>query len=102
MPTDKYAKYITGSDLLTGEVVFRAADGTWMDQLSSAELIIDPELGALKLRDAEQNAPRVVGPYLADAAPDAPHPTPVHYRERFRATGPSNYPHGKQERHRHV
>jgi len=41
----------------------------------------------------------VVGAYLADAAVGA---VALHFRERFRATGPSNYFHGKQERGSHV
>ena len=40
--------------------------------------------------------------YLADVAlgPDGPEPT--HFREDFRATGPSNYNHGKQAEQTHV
>ena len=34
---------------------------------------------------------------LADAAPGAAGPQPVHIREAFRTRGPSNYHHGKQE-----
>jgi len=39
----------------------------------------------------------VVGIYLADMEPGADGtPQPVHFREAFRAKGPSNYAHGKQ------
>ncbi|MGR3343737.1 MAG: DUF2849 domain-containing protein, partial [Paracoccaceae bacterium] len=40
----------------------------------------------------------VVGAFLADAREGQNGPEPVHFREGFRAQGPSNYPHGKQER----
>lgn len=102
MPSDNQARYVTGSDLLTGEVVFLASDGRWVVDLSDAEVIADAEVNATRLRDAELYASQVVGPYLADAKTDATRPTPAHFRERFRAKGPSNYPHGKQERQRHV
>jgi hypothetical protein len=46
--------------------------------------------------DASQQVDLVVGVYLADVDPD-PVPQPVHFREAFRAKGPSNYAHGKQE-----
>ena len=38
----------------------------------------------------------VVGVYLADAKAGPNGPEAVHFREEFRATGPSNYDHGKQ------
>jgi hypothetical protein len=39
----------------------------------------------------------VVGAYLADARGALNGPEPVHFRESFRARGPSNYAHGKQQ-----
>jgi len=37
-----------------------------------------------------------VGVYLAEVQPGPNGPEPAHFREDFRRTGPSNYPHGKQ------
>ena len=47
--------------------------------------------------DALSQQELVVGVYLADVAPEASGPKPPHLREEFRAKGPSNYAHGKQE-----
>ena len=44
----------------------------------------------------EARASEAVGVYLADMAPTEDGPQPTHFREEFRATGPSNYHHGKQ------
>ena len=38
-----------------------------------------------------------VGAYLADVDTSTDTPKPSHFREAFRAKGPSNYTHGKQE-----
>ncbi|MCB1359334.1 MAG: DUF2849 domain-containing protein [Maritimibacter sp.] len=93
------AQFVTANDLLTGEVVFLAADGTWVAELAGAMLIADPDEAAHRLALAQADEGRVVGAYLAKAAAGA---SPLHFRERFRATGPSNYFHGKQERGAHV
>ena len=95
------AQYVTANDLLTGEVVFLAPDGGWVGELSGAVFFTDPDEAAARLAQAEADGARVVGPYLADAAAGGA-PVPVHFREKFRATGPSNYFHGKQEHGRHV
>ncbi len=94
-------QYVTANDLLTGEVVFLASDGGWVPDLAGAMFFSDPDEGAIRLTQAEADGARVVGPYLADAADDCAK-LPMHFRERFRATGPSNYFHGKQERGAHV
>jgi len=61
-----------------------------------AELIEDEAHAQLRLL-AAQSRPDVVGAYLAPARRGPNRPEPTHIREKFRATGPSNYPHGKQE-----
>ncbi len=89
--------YVTANDLLTGEVVFLAADGRWVVDLARAGFVCDPVEAGVRLASAEADGGRVVGAYLA-AATTRNAPVPAHFRERFRATGPSNYAHGKQER----
>lgn len=91
------AQVITASDLLKGDVIYLTADDHWTRQLSKAELITDEAHAQLRLIDAQRQQDRVVGAYLADVAPGQPGPVASHFREAFRATGPSNYPHGKQE-----
>jgi len=89
-------KVVTGSDLRAGDVVWRAANGAWVRRLAEAELIEDVAIADLTLLEAMRSA-EVVGVYLADARRGPHGPEPVHFREAFRARGPSNYRHGKQE-----
>lgn len=99
MPKPARPQFVTANDLLTGEVVFLAADGGWVLDMAGAEVLADPEAAEARLAQAVADSARVVGPYLAEAAAPG---APVHFRERFRATGPSNYFHGKQEHRPHV
>ena len=90
---------LTANDLLSGEVVYLAPDGAWTPRLGSARLFEDEEEANRRLAQAERREDVVIGPYLADALPGGNRrtPEPVHFREAFRATGPTNYPHGKRE-----
>lgn len=94
-------KIITANALLEGDVVYLGADDTWSREHVKAELIEDEAHAQLRLLDATQDA-KIVGAYLADAVCGAVGPEPVHFREAFRAKGPSNYHHGKQESKDHV
>lgn len=89
-------KVVTANALLEGDVVYLTADDRWTRQLAEAELIDDEAIAAVRLIDALGRHDEVVGAYLADVRPGADGPEPVHFREAFRARGPSNYPHGKQ------
>lgn len=95
-------KVVTANDLVEGDVIYLTFDDRWTRDLREAEFISDEAHAQLRLLHAEQQPHRVVGAYLADASlgPDGPHPT--HFREEFRAKGPSNYFHGKQEGASHV
>ena len=88
---------LTANDLLDGDVVYLALDGAWTRRSADARLFDDEEEAnrSLAMAEAQENA--IVGPYLAVAASGG-HlgPEPVHIREVLRATGPSNYCHGKQ------
>jgi len=97
MPTPLQCQVVTASDLLKGDVIYLTADDRWTRQLSQAELITDEAHGQLRLIDAQRQKTAVVGAYLADVSPGQPGPVAAHFREEFRATGPSNYAHGKQE-----
>lgn len=95
-------KVVTANALLEGDVVYLTEDNAWTRALSEAEVIEDEAHAQLRLLKAEASRDRVVGAYLADVRQGANGPEPVHFREAFRARGPSNYPHGKQERDDHV
>ena len=95
-------KVVTANALVEGDVVYLTADDRWTRHHHEAELIEDEAIAELRLLSAARRSSEVVGPYLADAAAGPHGPEPVHFRERFRTRGPSNYPHGKQEDARHV
>jgi hypothetical protein len=89
-------KVITANDLLLGDVVYLGPDDSWNRDLAGALVLHDEAEARQRLSLAQQRAGEVVGIYLADVRLTATGPEPVHFREEFRHTGPSNYPHGKQ------
>ena len=89
-------KVVTGNDLLKGDVIYQTSDG-WTRNLSEAEVLTDEAHADLRLIEASQQTSLIVGAYLADVDASGDTPKPKHFREDFRATGPSNYAHGKQE-----
>lgn len=100
--TRRYSpKIITANALLEGDVIYLTATDQWSRDHSKAELIEDEAHAQLRLLDAEQSS-GIVGAYLADAIAGSDGPAPVHFREAFRARGPSNYHHGKQEGEKNV
>lgn len=88
---------VTANALLEGDVVYLQGD-TWVRNLSDAEILTDEADADIRLLEASARVEEVVGVYLTPmAALDGAIKT-THFREAFRATGPSNYAHGKQER----
>lgn len=96
MPRPFTPKVITANALLEGDVVYQTPFG-WTRFLEEAEVLTDAAHADLRMIEASAQVSHVVGVYLADVALDGAIPTPVHFREDFRAVGPSNYAHGKQE-----
>ena len=94
-------KVVTANHLLKGDVIYQTATG-WTRNLRDAEILTDEADADLRLIEASQQTSEVVGAYLADVAVEGEAPVPTHFREDFRATGPSNYAHGKQETVSHV
>ncbi|KNG92382.1 DUF2849 domain-containing protein [Pseudaestuariivita atlantica] len=99
MPKPFTPKVVTANALIAGDVVYLAADDTWTRHLSRAEVLTDEADADLRLLLAQSQPGEVVGAYLAEVTADG---TPTHFREEFRRTGPSNYPHGKQADSAHV
>ncbi|WP_299041281.1 DUF2849 domain-containing protein [uncultured Tateyamaria sp.] len=95
MPKAFTPKVVTANHLLAGDVIYQTATG-WTRRLEDAEVLTDEADADLRLIDASQQVDEVVGAYLADVAVHDGVPVPTHFREDFRATGPSNYAHGKQ------
>lgn len=96
MPKPFTPKVITANALLEGDVVYQTASG-WTRRLEEAEVLTDEADADLRLIEASAQSDRVVGVYLADVKIEGATPRPTHFREDFRAKGPSNYAHGKQE-----
>jgi hypothetical protein len=96
MPRPFTPKIVTANDLLEGDVVYLTADDGWSRHMAEAELLDEEAHATIRLLDAERQNDIVVGAYLADAKAGPNGPEPVHFREAFRARGPSNYHHGKQ------
>ena len=89
-------KVVTANDLLKGDVIYQTATG-WTRDLADAEILTDEAHADLRLIEGSQQIADVVGIYLMDVALDGTAPQTTHFREAFRAKGPSNYVHGKQE-----
>ena len=98
MPRPFTPKVVTANHLLKGDVIYQTASG-WSRTLSEAEVLEDEAHADLRLIEASQQVDVVVGAYLADVELRDGTAQPQHFREDFRATGPSNYAHGKQEAH---
>ncbi|MBI6628901.1 DUF2849 domain-containing protein [Pontibaca salina] len=95
-------KVVTANDLLIGDVIYQTVDDGWTRDLAKAEILTDEADAQLRLLHAERQHTRLVGAYLADVNEGPDGPLPAHFREAFRASGPSNHNHGKQERTSHV
>lgn len=80
---------VSANHLATGRVIYRAASGAWVARPGEAEFIADAETAEARLAAAEAEPHIAVGPYLAPALLGDGGPEPAHFRETFRATGPS-------------
>jgi hypothetical protein len=89
-------KALTANRLTDGEVVFWR-QGQWVEQFGDADLFADDDPAGEAAEGHAKNQPTVVvEPYLIDLVESAGLWAPTSYRERIRALGPSNLPHGKQ------
>jgi hypothetical protein len=102
MPKAFTPKVVTANALIEGDVIYLTADDSWTRDLAQAEVITDEAQAQLRLLLAETQPGAIVGAYLAEVALTKNGPVPTHFREDFRATGPSNYAHGKQADPSHV
>ena len=96
MPRAFTPKVVTANALIEGDVVYLTAEDSWTQTLAEAEVLIDEADAEVRLLQAQARAGEVVGAYLAEMRPGPNGPEPAHFREAFRAKGPSNRFHGKQ------
>jgi hypothetical protein len=88
-------KIVTANALLEGDVIYLSAQNTWVRNLCDAALFASQDEADDRLAFAAKDG-MTVGAYLVDATQGDTGPEPVHFREDFRRTGPSNHNHGKQ------
>lgn len=82
---------VTANDLFEGDVVYLNENNEWVRALKDARVLNSEAEADASLTLAMARQDEIVGPYLAELG------EPLHFRETFRATGPSNYKsHGKQ------
>ncbi|WP_071798723.1 DUF2849 domain-containing protein [Natronohydrobacter thiooxidans] len=96
MSTRFTTSVVTANDLFEGDVVYLTPQGGWSRIHAEAELFTDQAAAEAALDAANAQPDRLVGAYLAPARSGPDGPEPAHFREEFRARGPSNYLHGKQ------
>ena len=96
MPKPYTPKIVTANALLEGDVIYQTVTG-WSRRIEEAEVLTDEAHADLRLIEASAEVDHVVGAYLADVELEGARPRPAHFREDFRARGPSNYAHGKPE-----
>ncbi|SIN97936.1 DUF2849 domain-containing protein [Vannielia litorea] len=96
MPKPYTPKVVTANALIEGDVIYLTNSGDWSRRHEEARLFTEEAPAEAALAAASLQVSEIVGAYLADAAPSPRGPRPTHFREAFRAKGPSNYAHGKQ------
>ncbi|WP_308917359.1 DUF2849 domain-containing protein [Jannaschia sp. LMIT008] len=88
-------KVVTANHLIEGDVVYLSDADEWVRDLAQAAILTDEADAEARLIDASAQTGTVVGVYLADVIDTPNGPRPQHFREAFRAGGPTNYDHGK-------
>lgn len=91
-------KVATTNHLIEGDVIYFTRPG-WTRHLAEAAVAHTPEDADALLAEASRHPGETVEVTLADVDLSSGVPAPAHFREAFRARGPSNYPHGKQAGH---
>lgn len=87
--------FVTANALLSGDVVYLGADNSWSLALTDAKSFYQIEEASAAADDSNHTqAHQVVGAYVLGASRDG---QPLSTKEQLRATGPSNYFHGKQQ-----
>lgn len=102
MKGTKAFKVITANHLILGDVIYLDPWGAWVRDLQSAQIFDAAEHAQSRFASAQKQTDVAVGVYLADVHFNDGEIQPAHFREAFRAIGPSNYYHGKQELADHV
>ena len=95
MPRAPQAQIVTANALLEGDVIYLTATDGWSRALHEAAIFTDPAEAQAALARTSARPAEAVGCYLAPVAPTPHGPEPLHFREKFRRTGPSIHAPGK-------
>ncbi len=87
---------LTANDLIDGDVIYWGNNDFWVRHLNEAKVFEEKESANQALQAASTNI-ALVGSYLLEITKGDLGEESIHFREKFRANGPSNYHHGKQE-----
>ncbi|MEX0808396.1 MAG: DUF2849 domain-containing protein [Dongiaceae bacterium] len=84
-------KVFNANDILSGRVVYLAADGHWSERIGDAAIVQSPddEARLQAIADTAFAERRVVDVYAIEVAIEDGQTRPLVYRERLRAEGPS-------------
>ena len=92
MPRKFTPKIITANHFFEGDVIYLADGDVWTRYFGEARVFLDESEANSVLERVDARQDIHAGAYLADAVVGADgRPRPGHFREVFRATGPSNY-----------
>lgn len=82
---------VTANHLSSGDVVYLTAQNDWSRMITEAVIAPNAEAAAAYLAEAEAQAKRniVVAPYLIPVETHSSPPSPIQFRERIRAQGPT-------------
>ncbi len=87
---------LTANALLDGQVVYWSDHSGWVGFIEHASLFFDADKAGARLATITTTDTGVIGPYLFNATTAKGTARALHFREVFRATGPSNRWLGKQ------
>ena len=82
---------VTANELLSGDVVFRNANGGWSPGIDAATVLDSQDKGFVALAEAREDevANIVIAAALIEVSVEQGAIRPVHIRERIRALGPT-------------
>ena len=90
-------KILTANNLLSGKVIYLTSEKKWIENLSNAAVFDNQEDADNALTFAETQINKLQSAYLIDVVITSDgRPKPKSNQELIRATGPTNYFHGKQ------
>lgn len=83
-------QFVTANRLNNGLVVFRDAEGRWVEDFASAAILVEAAAAeAVAAAEVDVEARLIVGPYAVDVIEVDGRVEPKAQREKIRVTGPT-------------